>query len=130
MLSPRSDSVRHSLTYMFDPNKKRRSRYEAGRRVNERNNFQFLDRFHLGRYESDSRKPRTFLPENWRLLKPLKTHPETVSAWSQHARDGQGPRSVSVRDVSCFPRRIQYRPQPASGSAENEENHSGIQLIR
>ncbi|MFT4557353.1 MAG: hypothetical protein ACI92S_002717, partial [Planctomycetaceae bacterium] len=42
--------------------------------------FQFLDRFYLERYESDSRKPRTFLPENWTLLKSPKTHPETVSA--------------------------------------------------
>ena len=73
-------------------------------------NFQFLDRFYLERYESDSRKPRTFLPENWTLLKSPKTHPETVSAWSQPVHEGLGPRSVSTRDVSCFPRHRQYRP--------------------
>jgi len=60
---------------------KRRLRCEPGGVL--RGNFQFLDRFYLERYESDSRKPRTFLPENWMLLKSLKTHPETVSAWSQ-----------------------------------------------
>jgi hypothetical protein len=55
----------------------------VNRAAYSKGNFQFLDRFHLERYESDSRKPRTFLPENWTLLKPLKTHPETVSAWGQ-----------------------------------------------
>lgn len=44
------------------------------------------------------------------LLKPLKTNPETVSAWSQPVHEGLRPRSVSTRDVSCFPRREKYRP--------------------